>query len=88
MHRISELSATADGEKKRRRKRFPFQYKKIQTFRQTDSFLYSLAIYIKVLKNFYRDIDISSKAMGIMNLLVNNFFQRIVTEAGFPHNPL
>ena len=102
MHHISELSAAADGAKKRRGKRkkiyaiiylfFQFQYKKIQTFRQTDSFLYNLAIYIKVLKHVYRDIDISgdnsSKAMGIMNLLVNNIFQRIVTEAVFLHNPL
>ena len=42
----------------------------------------SYAIYIyKVLKQVHPDIIISSKAMGIMNSLVNDLFERITAES-------
>ncbi|KAM8932090.1 histone H2B type 2-K1-like [Lycaon pictus] len=41
---------------------------------------YSMYIY-KVLKQVHPDIGISSKAMSIMNLFVNDVFQRLAGEA-------
>uniref|UniRef100_A0A8C8H2T3 Histone H2B n=1 Tax=Oncorhynchus tshawytscha TaxID=74940 RepID=A0A8C8H2T3_ONCTS len=42
----------------------------------------SYAIYMyKVLKQVHPDTSISSKAMGIMNSLVNNIFERIAGES-------
>ncbi|KAJ8349532.1 hypothetical protein SKAU_G00246620 [Synaphobranchus kaupii] len=42
----------------------------------------SYAIYVyKVLKQVHPDTGISSKAMGIMNLFVNDIFERIAGES-------
>merc|ERR1712244_87683 len=42
----------------------------------------SYAIYIyKVLKQVHGDTGVSSKAMSIMNLFVNDLFERIAAEA-------
>ena len=43
-------------------------------------FLFFLCIY-KVLKHAHPTTGISSKAMGIMNSLVNDIFERIATES-------
>ncbi|KAF5371784.1 hypothetical protein D9758_003384 [Tetrapyrgos nigripes] len=58
--------ATADGEKKKRKK----------TRKET----YSSYIY-KVLKQVHPDTGISNKAMAILNSFVNDIFERIATEA-------
>ncbi|KAF8137451.1 histone H2B [Boletus edulis] len=59
-------TATADGEKKKRRK----------TRKET----YSSYIY-KVLRQVHPDTGISNKAMAILNSFVNDIFERIATEA-------
>ncbi|KAL0566866.1 histone H2B [Marasmius crinis-equi] len=58
--------ATADGEKKKRKK----------SRKET----YSSYIY-KVLKQVHPDTGISNKAMAILNSFVNDIFERIATEA-------
>ncbi|KAK7462973.1 histone H2B [Stygiomarasmius scandens] len=58
--------ATADGEKKKRKK----------VRKET----YSSYIY-KVLKQVHPDTGISNKAMAILNSFVNDIFERIATEA-------
>uniref|UniRef100_A0A7S4JEH3 Core Histone H2A/H2B/H3 domain-containing protein n=1 Tax=Odontella aurita TaxID=265563 RepID=A0A7S4JEH3_9STRA len=47
--------------------------------RRTES--YSSYIY-KVLKTVYPDTGISKKGMSVMNSFINDFFERIASEAG------
>uniref|UniRef100_A0A3Q2P7T7 Histone H2B n=1 Tax=Fundulus heteroclitus TaxID=8078 RepID=A0A3Q2P7T7_FUNHE len=54
--------------------------KKAASKRKTRKESYAIYVY-KVLKQVHPDTGISSKAMSIMNSLVNDIFQRIASEA-------
>ena len=79
----------ADGKKKKAKKSKTESYKVrascIHLFSHihiTDSPILSIQVYLyKVLKQVHPDTGVSSKAMSILNSLMNDMFDKVATEA-------
>ena len=85
--KVAKPAAAADGKKKKAKKSKTESYKVSSQLPSSSpgSFTdnsYPLQVYLyKVLKQVHPDTGVSSKAMSILNSLMNDMFDKVATEA-------